>query len=109
MYITLRNYNMQSRSSCINDRCMCGCCKVMPTQRESICCKETEQLKCLVEDPCLEVQPTCITQHADFNHVCLCRTVLAVSLYAHLHRYEGVEVPDDEKKFVSTFYWLCLS
>ena len=63
-------------------------------------------MKRLVEDPCLEVQPTCITQHADFSHVCLCRTVLTVSLYAHLHRYEGFEVPDDENRFVSTFYWL---
>ena len=28
----------------------------MPTQRESIYCHEMEQIKCLVEDPCLEVQ-----------------------------------------------------
>ena len=81
----------------------------MPIQRESICCHEMEQMKRLVEDPCLEVQPTCITQHADFNHVCLCRNVLTVSLYVYLHCYEDVEVPDDENRFVSMFYWLCLS
>ena len=76
----------------------------MPTQRESICCQEIEELKRLVEDPCLEDQPFFITQHADFNHVCLCRTVLTVSLYAHLHRYEDVEVPDDENRYVSMLY-----
>ena len=76
----------------------------MPTQRESICCQEIEEMKHLVEDPCLEDQPSCITQHADFNHVCLCRTVLTVSFYAHLHRYEDVEVPDDENRYVSMLY-----
>ena len=81
----------------------------MPTQRESVCCHEIEQMKRLVEDPCLEVHLSCITQHADFNHVCLCRTVLTVSLYAHLHRYEGVEIPDDENRYVSWFSFAMFS
>ena len=81
----------------------------MPTQRESVCCHEIEQMKRLVEDPCLEVHPSCITQHADFNHVCLCRTVLTVLLYAHLHCYEGVEVPDDENRYVSWFSFAMFS
>ena len=79
----------------------------MPTQRESIRCHEMEQMKFL--DPGLEVQPMCIAQHADFNHVCLCRTVLTVFLYTHLHHYEDGEVPDNVNRFVSTFYWQCLS
>jgi len=60
-----------------------GHCKVMTMQRESVCCNELEQIKGLLEDSILEVHPTCITQHTDFNNVCLCRSVLTVYLYTH--------------------------
>ena len=82
----------------LGHRCKCGCCIVMSTQRESVCCHEIEQINTLLEDPHLEMRPSCVTQHADFNNVCLCRTVLTVSLYAHRHHYEGVEVPADENR-----------
>lgn len=57
-------------------------------------------MKVLLEDPHLEIHPPCVTQHADFSNVCLCRTVLTVSLYAHQHRYEDVEVPADENRYI---------
>ena len=81
-------------------RCTCGNCKAMPTQRESICCQEIEQINSLLEDPCIvEARPSCITRHTDFSSVCLCRTVLTVSLFAHLHRYESAaEVPAGENR-----------
>ena len=63
---------------CAGYRCACGGCKAIPTQREYICYHKIEQIKCLLEDPYLEVYPSCITQHADLTHVCLCRTVFTV-------------------------------
>ena len=54
-----------------------------------------------MEGPHLEIHPSCITQYADFNHMYLHRTVLNISLYAHLHCYESVEVPDDENRYVA--------
>ena len=69
----------------------------MPTQSESICCQEIEQINSLLEDPC--IAEAWITRHTDFSSVCLCRTVLTVSLFAHLHRYESAaEVPADENR-----------
>ena len=51
-------------------RCTCGTCKAMPTQRESVCCQEIEQIKSLLEDSCIaEAHPSCITRHTDFNSV----------------------------------------
>ena len=73
----------------------------MSTQRESVCCHELEQIKRLLEDPHLEIHPSCITQYTDSNQVCLCRTVLTISLYAHLHHYESVKLPDDDNRYVA--------
>ena len=33
-------------------RCTCGHCQIMTTQRESICCKEVDQIKELLENCC---------------------------------------------------------
>ena len=71
----------------------------MPTQRESVCCYEIEQIRSLLEDSHIEIPPSCITLHADFYYICLHRAVLTVSLYAHQHWYEGVEVPADENRY----------
>ena len=76
----------------------------MPTQRESICCHEIEQLRSLLEDPHIEIPPSCITLHADFSYICLHIAVLTVSLYAHRHRYEGVEVPADENRYQNIYF-----
>ena len=46
-----------------------------------------------------ESRPQCITQHADFNDVCLCRAFLTVSLYSHRHRYGTNDVPTDENRY----------
>ena len=55
----------------------------MATQRESICCKEIEQINSLLEGDGLAVRPVCISEHADFSNVCLCRAVLMVTLHSH--------------------------
>ena len=81
-------------------RCTCGHCSVMSTERESICCKEIEQLAWLLSsegESSLESQ--CITRHVDFTNVCLCRAVLTVALYSHRHRYGTSDVPEDENRY----------
>ena len=81
-------------------RCTCGHCSVMSTERESICCKEIEQLAQLLgsgNESNLESQ--CITRHVDFTDVCLCRAVLTVALYSHHHRCGTSDVPEDENGY----------
>ena len=75
---------------------MCGHCGAINTETESICCSEVQQLVQLLDDT--ESHPQCITQHADFNNVCLWRAVLTVSLYSHCHRYGRNDVPTDENR-----------
>ena len=79
-------------------RCKCGCCKPMSTQRESICCHDIEETKSLIDDSHIEMRPSCITQHADFSNVCLCRAVLTVSLHGHRYHYGSADVPTDENR-----------
>ena len=76
----------------------CGCCKAMSTQRESVCCHNIEEMKSLIDGSHIEMRPSCITQHADFNNVCLCRAVLTLSLYGHRHHYGSADVPADENR-----------
>ena len=77
----------------------------MPTQMESVCCYEIEKIRSLLEaDSHIEIPPSCITLHADFHYICLHRGVLTVSLYAHRHWYEGVEVPADENRYRIFYY-----
>ena len=74
-------------------------------QRESVCCHEIErQLRSLLEDPQIEIPPSCITLHADFSYICLHRAVLTVSLYAHRHRYEDVEVTAEENRYQNIYF-----
>ena len=67
----------------------------MSTARESICCKEIEELAVLLlGDP----PPTCITQHPEFHSACLCRIVLIIAFHSHRHRYGESDVPTDEHR-----------
>ena len=69
---------------------------VMNTETESICCSKVYQLVQLLDNT--ESRPQCITQHTDFNNVCLCRAVLTVSLYSYRHRYGTSDVSTDEDR-----------
>ncbi|XP_065907798.1 P2X purinoceptor 7-like isoform X2 [Dysidea avara] len=55
------------------DWCRCGHCIVMATQRESICCKEIEQINSLLE-------------------------VLMVTLHSHRYHYGSADEPVDENR-----------
>ena len=83
-------------------RCTCGHCSVMNTEKESICCREVEQLTRLLgseSEHSSESLPRCITRHTDFINVCLCRAVLTVALHSHRHRYGTDDVPEDENRY----------
>ena len=42
----------------------------------------------------------CVTQHADFATVCLCRAVLLVSLHSHCYHHGSSDVPGDENRLL---------
>ena len=87
---------------CAGYRCMCDCCKVNPTQRVSLLSQDgANKTFAWWTSPRNSSILYLVTQHVDFTHVCLCRTVLTVSLYAHLHHYESVELPDDENRYAA--------
>ena len=80
----------------------------MSTQRESICCKEIEQTLAILDEPGLTTCPECVTQHTDFATVCLCQTVLLVSLHIHCYHHSSSDIPDDENRLLPIKLLLCL-
>jgi len=73
--------------------------EVMHMDRESICCKELEQTMSILEECDPLTCPKCVTQHSEFATVCLCRTVLLVSLHSHHHG--SSDVLDDENRYIT--------
>ncbi|XP_062609448.1 P2X purinoceptor 7-like [Saccostrea cucullata] len=63
--------------------CTCGHCDILPSQRECVCCKEFEHY---AENYISSLCP-CISQHSDFDMVCLNRVVLETAYVAFL-RYK---------------------
>ncbi len=73
--------------------CQCGLCVLMPTQRESLCCRE--MWGHLVDKLNFEEHGIhCISDHKDFESVCLNPAVLRVSLLMMCQYYQN-PVPDD--------------
>jgi len=68
------------------------------TEKESICCREIEQINTLLQEDDLAVRPLCITEHSDFCNVCLCRAVLMVTLHSHRYHYGSVDEPVNENR-----------
>ena len=58
----------------------------MATDREGelVCCHEIEQIKCLLEDPHLEIHPSCIT-HMPTLIMCICEELYLLSLCMHIY------------------------
>ena len=67
----------------------------MPTARESLW--EIEKMVVFIDSDPL---PPCITLHPDFGSVCVCRTVLTVSLHSYRYHYGISDVPTDENGYV---------
>ena len=67
----------------------------MDTERESVCCKEIDNINdLLVSDPL----PSCIIAHPEFANVFLNRTVLNIAFHAYRHHYGISDVPSDENR-----------
>ena len=58
------------------DWCKCGHCVLMPTEKESICCREVDQFMCKVQD--LDIE--CVTDNGYFTTLCVDREVLDVAM-----------------------------
>ena len=74
--------------------CSCQLCRIMPTVKECLCCKEMNILKLFIGGPC---PLQCITLNEDFMPVCLNRAVLW-AVYATIaemkRRGETVTIPN---------------
>ena len=72
------------------DWCLCGCCKVMETEAESFCCRDTNKV------PDFEGHK-CITEFDGFKMVRLAKPVLKTALSALNHfRGDSLETVDNE-------------
>ena len=62
----------------VSSWCKCGSCKLMPTERECLCCQDVQALDSLIISG-----TNCITlNNVDFNAVCLNHAVLRASYAA---------------------------
>ena len=76
------------------DWCNCSNCAMMPTLKESLCCKEMKLLEPYLDNLSL----TCFVNHTDFSAVCLNRSVLRASFAAlkeFKNRGRTVNIPND--------------
>ncbi|XP_069133573.1 uncharacterized protein [Argopecten irradians] len=69
--------------------CRCGHCPAMPTEKESLCCKEMDQVQ-------NKLSEGCITAHSGFDAVCLNEYVLETA-YLTFRQYHG-PLPEDQNK-----------
>ena len=64
----------------------------MPTQSESVCCHEIEQIRSLLEDSHIEIPPSCITLHADFYYIRTYASIKLCLLFLCMHIDIGMNV-----------------
>ena len=60
----------------------------------------------LLADPVLDAKPSCITVHPEFASVCLCRTVLTISMHAYKYEYGSSDIPEDENRYIYIYIYL---
>ena len=66
-------------------RCSCGNCRIMPTVRECLCCKEVDRITDIMTEGVTHAQ--CICEHPGCHPVCLDRYVLQVAYYKYRQQY----------------------
>ena len=76
------------------DRCHCGHCETLPTGVECVCCYEIEQIKRVLEQYGSQENISCITEHKDFDAVCLNIWVLQAAYFVYRQRYGTAVVQD---------------
>ena len=72
--------------------CTCGHCIVMHTSRECMCCAEIDEVTERIQEGPHEV--TCITEHEEFEPVCLNVWVLQPAFFQYRREYGD----DDQEK-----------
>ncbi|KAH7982286.1 hypothetical protein HPB52_003586 [Rhipicephalus sanguineus] len=65
--------------------CLCGSCRAMETETESVCCREIDKVKSLVPD-----EAACVTEHPTFRRGCLDIHALEIAYYALMEDRPGV-------------------
>ena len=66
-------------------RCSCGNCRITPTVRECLCCKEVDKITDIMTEGVTHAQ--CICEQSGFHPVCLDRYVLQVAYYQYRQQY----------------------
>ena len=75
-------------------RCECGCCEIMASATECICCREIDEIVAKIGVSESEIQ--CITEHEGFEAVCLNVWVLQTGYFNYRQQYGGREDPVHE-------------
>ncbi|XP_022111657.1 uncharacterized protein LOC110990883 [Acanthaster planci] len=65
--------------------CSCGEYQIMPAVRESLCCKEINQVGQKMDN--IEADLNCITEHPGFYSVCLDQWVLETVYFQYRQQY----------------------
>ena len=79
--------------------CTCGRCKIMESEEESKCCKESDEIP---ED--YFGGKMCLTENENFQLVCLAMEVLRTTLHA-LKNLRGDNIIISNKSFRYAGYW----
>ena len=91
------------RFSVIQHRCECGKCEVMPTVRESICCREISVIDNKLQETS-SGNPCCITEHEGFQPVCLDVWVLQTAGFQTQQEFGRHATSGPVHKLVHTIY-----
>ena len=76
----------------IINRCECGCCSLLPTYQECICCKEIDSIVSKIEEA-NDPSVVCITKHPGFESVCLNEWVLQAAYFQFRQEHGTTSAP----------------
>ncbi|XP_004227445.2 P2X purinoceptor 7-like isoform X1 [Ciona intestinalis] len=75
--------------------CQCGLCECMAAAQESVCCREQEQVSQKMPD-----SANCITEHKNFDPVCLNEDVLEVA-YSTYQQHSNLDDGNNWKRYTA--------
>lgn len=100
--ITVQPYSSSQTEESAEDRigntdwCICDCCRPMPTQIESVCCREIDQVEGNIPEglTCMTAAPIFVSQFATEAHVHI--------TYMAIHIEERPVVDADNNRYIFT-------